>query len=56
MAKVYRTQKNINKLAEAVVDALDLKTLVQWAYEHHQEYYENMTRVEFEEAWREAFG
>lgn len=55
MAKIRKTQKNINKLAQQVVDDLDLDTLLQWAYEHHQEYYENMTSREFQEEWKATF-
>jgi hypothetical protein len=55
MAKVYRTQKNMNKLSAAVVEDMDLDSLIQLAYEYQRVRYENMTRAEFEEAWRQQF-
>jgi hypothetical protein len=51
----YKTRKNIEELANTVVEGMDLNDLIRWAVEYHVEYYEKLTSKEFSEAWKERF-
>ena len=57
MSKVEYTEQNREKLAEAVVDSMDMKTLMQVVYEDTIEFYEGQDGDEyFQRDWQDMMG
>jgi len=52
---MYKTEKKIEALAEAVVDGMDVGDLIIYANEQLIEYYKTISSKEFTQEWGEIF-
>ena len=53
---IKNTKENRGKLSAAVVNDMDLDTLIEFAEEQHESFYDGFSDEDFYREWKELFG